>query len=215
LDPWWLRFGYPLSLLNSPFGRVTRILENQTRLQRLAEEDGEQKWVSDYQYQRLHAVREFLADPGYSTADQIRFVHRLAPDMFGDDMCALYLTTIWPPRHLALLKWDTFLHALGVACPLLAVALTKIGAFRPALTLLALWVIVIGVEFIWSVFAGIMRQMQLLHPDLAAMPGIDADYERRYLVKSLRWWQRPVGKLMFPLINRWCRHRGAASIELG
>jgi len=98
LNPWWLWLGYPLSLLNSPFGRVTRILENQTRLQRLAEEDGEQKWVSDYQYQRLHAVREFLADPGYSTADQIRFVHRLAPDMFGDDMCALYLTTIWPLR---------------------------------------------------------------------------------------------------------------------
>jgi len=93
-------------------------LEPETRWQRLAEHEGEDIWVWEHRYQRQLAVIDFLADPGYSTADEIAAVQHLTSDVFTEQRRDQHLADIWP-RHLGVLKWETVLHALAIGCPLL------------------------------------------------------------------------------------------------
>ena len=48
MRPWWLILGYPSLLVWSLYDRLRRILETETRSERMAREEGEQAWASEH-----------------------------------------------------------------------------------------------------------------------------------------------------------------------
>jgi len=209
MSPWWLAVGYPSLLVYSPFERLRRILETETRWESMAIEEGDRAWASEHHDQRKQAIQGFMADPGYCDADTIRKLRQLAPDLFGERQCSDYLAGHWR-EHLDLLRRDTLLHALTFGCPLASAVLLKLGLVLPGLLLAGVWVLVVCLEYAWAAVAGIWRQL-LITPD---WPELDHALEARFFITSLPWWQKPAGWLIvplaFPAVLRWRRRMSAA-----
>ncbi|SRR5713226_7898070 len=210
MNPWWLRVGCVGRLFDNPLARVRRMLKWEAELQAEARERGMEDWVSEWGHVRLLRVRDYLMDPGYSREEDIRAVQRIAHDVFGEAMLSHYLAEVWP-FHLALLKAETLLHVLTGFCWLLTGLLwtpdlKAVGVFGGLLG-----IVLIYVEFGWSAAAKILRRLFFVRSEF---PGVNADFERRSLLKGLRWWQRPAGRVLYPLARVW-RRRYSASDEPG
>jgi len=149
-------------------------------------------------------------DPGYSTADEIAAVQRLESDVFSEQRRDQHLADIWP-RHLGVLKWETALHSLAIGCPLLGWGLAKLGRWLPAMAVLALWLVVLCVEYGWAALAIVFRRALMR----SSWAEFDASFERHCLGKSVSLWRRPVVWLVFPIVLRWRRRRSAAAIQAG
>ncbi|MGH2365752.1 MAG: hypothetical protein ACRDHX_14010 [Chloroflexota bacterium] len=209
MTPWWLALGSPSLAVWSPYGRLRRILQTETRWEQLAKEEGERTWASEHHDQRKQAIHSFLADPGYCDADTIRSVRQLAPDLFGERQCAHYLTHRWP-LHLDVLGRETLLHALSIASPLASIVFLKLGFVTAGLICFGIWILLLTLEYAWAAVAGILRQL-LMTPD---WPELDTSMVVRYFIASLPWWQKPAGwlfvPLAFPAVLRWRRRMTAA-----
>lgn len=128
---------------------VLERLEPETRWQHYAERNGEDTWVWEHRYQRQIAIIDFLADPGYSTSDDIAGIQQVASDVFPKQRLDQWQVEIWP-RHLNILKWETAGHALMIGCPLLAWGLLELGVPGAGLAFLAFWLLVIAAEYLWQ-----------------------------------------------------------------
>ena len=178
-----------------------RILDTNTRWQHMAEADGEDTWADEYRYQRQLAVIDFLADPGYSTAEGIMAVQRFAPDVFPEARCRQFFADIWP-RHLAMLKGETLAHSFAIGCPLLGWGLAKVGMWQPAAVFLGLCLLVLCAEYVWAAASMVFRRAFVMR---TGWTGIDTGLERYCLSKGVSWWRRPVVWLVFPIVLRWRR----------
>jgi hypothetical protein len=153
--------------------------------------------------ERRHVVEQFLEDPGYADEATLEAIHAIAPDALSAAELETYRFGPWL-RHRALRFAETLLHATLVAQTMaLVVGLWSGNVSRFPLifeTLVSIWVILLYLDLIWSVYISRVARALLLNGDGWYMCSFEELVD--LTVDGLPRWQRPAALLIAPFAKR-------------